>query len=85
MSPALEIAESRTMKYKDFAYVPVAIVALGSATDRLEKFLNDIQVGIKPFKMEKIVLLGSARIRRVLDCQGCLLQPAQNPSVVNKH
>ena len=38
-------------------------------TDRLEKYLDDIHVGLKGHAMQKSVLLVSARIlRRVLEC-----------------
>ncbi|XP_068759880.1 uncharacterized protein [Montipora capricornis] len=73
--------EEKIDKYRDLAIeikalwrlkkvliVPVVIGALGSITDRLEAYLADIHVGLKPVTMQKTVLLGSARIiRRVLE------------------
>ena len=73
--------EEKIDKYRDLAIeieaiwrlkkvliVPVVIGALGSITDRLEGYLTDIHVGLKPVTMQKTVLLGSARIlRRVLE------------------
>ena len=76
--------EEKIDKYRDLAIeikalwclkkvlmVPVVIRALGSITDRLEAYLADIHVGLKPVTMQKTVLLGSARIlRRVLESPG---------------
>ena len=54
---------------KRVATTPVIIGALGMFTDRLEKYLEDIHVGLKTHTMQKSVLLASARIlRRVLEC-----------------
>ena len=48
---------------------PIVIGAMGTYTDRLEKYLEDIHVGLQTHTMQKTVLLGSARIlRQVLDC-----------------
>ena len=73
--------EEKIDKYRDLAIeikalwrlkkvliVPVVIGTLGSITDRLEGYLADIHVGLKPVTMQKTVLLGSARIlRRVME------------------
>ena len=45
---------------------PVVIGALGMFTDRLKKYLEDIQMVLKAHTMQKSVLLTSARILRRL-------------------
>ena len=48
---------------------PVIIGAIGMFTDRLEKYLEDIHMGLKTHTMQKSVLLASARIlRKVVEC-----------------
>ena len=73
--------EEKIGKYRDLAIeikalwhlkkvliVPFVIGALGSITDRLEGYLANTHVGLKPVTMQKTVLLGSARIlQRVLE------------------
>lgn len=59
----------RLWKLKKATTTPIVIGALGTYTDRLEKYLEDIHVGLQAHTMQKTVLLGSARIlRQVLDC-----------------
>ena len=56
-------------KLKKVTTTPIVIGALGTYTYRLEKYLEDIHIGLQVHTMQKIVLLGSARIlRQVLDC-----------------
>ena len=56
-------------KLKKVTITPIVIGALGPYTHRLEKYLEDIHVGLQTHTMQKIALLGSARIlRQVLDC-----------------
>ena len=48
---------------------PVVIGALGSYTERLEKFLDGIHVGLRTDIIQKTALLGTARVvRKVLEC-----------------
>ena len=74
--------EEKVNKYRDLAFevktlwklkkvttTPIVIGALGTYTDRLEKYPEDIHVGLQVHTMQKTVLLDSARIlRQVLDC-----------------
>ena len=52
-------------RLKKVLIVTVVIGVLGSITDRLEGYLADIHVGLKPVTMQNIVILGSARILRM--------------------
>ena len=48
---------------------PVVTGSLGSYTERLEKFLDGIHVGLRTDIIQKTALLGTARIvRKVLEC-----------------
>ena len=74
--------EEKVNKYRDLAFevktlwklkkvtiTLIVIGALGTYTDRLEKYLKDIHVGLQNNTMQKTVPFGSARIlRQVLDC-----------------
>ena len=67
--------EEKVNKYRDLAFevktlwklkkvttTHIVIGALEASTDRLEKYLEDIHVGLQAHTMQKTVLLGSARI-----------------------
>ena len=54
---------------KTVTTTPVVIGALEMFTDKLEKYLEDIYVGLKAHTIQKSVLLAPARIlRRILEC-----------------